>query len=197
MNTREMFAEILRKDLLDLKETIQKIESNTNLINQLGSYSAEKILETLKNGGKILIAGNGGSAAEAQHFSAELIGRFKTERIALPAIALTTDTSILTAIGNDYGYDKVFDRQVAGLGNSKDCLVVMSTSGNSPNILSAVKIAKEKNIFVIGLLGKDGGELMKVVDIPLIVPSNDTARIQEIHLQLIHSWCDFIDKNYI
>jgi D-sedoheptulose 7-phosphate isomerase len=154
---------------------------------------ANLALQTLKNGNKILICGNGGSAADAQHFAAELTGRYKSERISLPAIALTTDTSAITAIGNDYGYDEVFARQLSGVGNSGDLLIGISTSGNSTNILKALKIAKQKGIKTAGLSGKGGGEMNSLCDINVVVPSNDTARIQEMHILIIHTICAAID----
>jgi D-sedoheptulose 7-phosphate isomerase len=154
---------------------------------------ANLALQTLKNGNKILICGNGGSAADAQHFAAELTGRYKSERISLPAIALTTDTSAITAISNDYGYDEVFARQLSGVGNSGDLLIGISTSGNSTNILKALKIAKQKGIKTAGLSGKGGGEMNSLCDINVVVPSNDTARIQEMHILIIHTICAAID----
>ncbi len=157
----------------------------------------EKITECLKRGNKILICGNGGSAADSQHFAAELVGRFKLERKGVPAIALTTDTSILTAIGNDYGFNKIFERQVEALGEEGDLLVGISTSGNSENVIRAVEKAKEKGIYTIGLLGKNGGKLKDLVDLPLIVPSNDTPRIQECHVLIYHIICEEVEKKLI
>ena len=156
--------------------------------------SIEIIENALKNGNKLLICGNGGSAADAQHFAAEIVGRFKLERDGLPAIALTTDTSILTAIGNDYGFDKIFERQVEALGKEGDVLVGISTSGNSENVIKAVNKAKVMGIYTIGLLGKDGGKLKDIVDLALIVPSKDTARIQECHLTIYHVICEEVAK---
>jgi D-sedoheptulose 7-phosphate isomerase len=158
------------------------------------SRAGELILQTLKSGNKLLVCGNGGSASDAQHFAAELVGRFERERNALPAIALTTDTSILTAVGNDYGYETVFSRQVEGLAIPGDVLVGISTSGNSKNVILAVKSAKERGLKSIGLLGRDGGELASVVDIPVIVPHVVTARIQEAHIFIIHYWSSFVEK---
>lgn len=162
---------------------------------QIGEM-AERIIGCLKNGGKTLWCGNGGSAADAQHLAAELIGRFKAERGPLPAIALTTDTSILTCIGNDYGFEHVFSRQVGGLMNSKDVLIVFSTSGNSPNVLRAVAEAKKIGGYVIGFLGNEGGKLKAECDLPFVVPSNNTARIQEMHIFAGHLICEMIDKAY-
>ena len=154
------------------------------------------ILEALWAWKKILICGNGWSAADAQHRAAELIGRYKTERPSLPAIALTTDTSIITAIGNDYGYEHIFAKQVEWLGREWDVLIGISTSGNSSNVIIAVEAAKKRWIGTIGLLGKDGGKLKSMMDYVLIVPSNDTARIQECHQTIYHTICECIDEKF-
>lgn len=150
--------------------------------------------QLLKVGGKVLICGNGGSAADAQHFAAELCGRFLKERRALCGIALTTDTSALTAIGNDYGFEHIFSRQVEALGRPGDLLVGISTSGNSPNVIEAVRTANRLDIQTLGLLGKDGGHLKSLCQDSLIVPSPVTARIQEIHQMVYHFWCEIIDE---
>ena len=155
---------------------------------------AEILNKCLKNGGKILICGNGGSAADAQHFAAELSGRYKKERGALAGIALSTDTSALTAIGNDYGFEFVFSRQVEALGRADDTLIGISTSGKSPNVLNAFKKAKELKMHCIGLSGKGGGAMNELCEINLVVPSDDTARIQEMHILSIHSLCQLIDN---
>lgn len=147
----------------------------------------------LKMGYKLLICGNGGSAADSQHFAAEVVGRFEREKKGFPAIALTTDTSILTAIGNDYGFDMVFAKQVEALGQKGDILIGISTSGNSKNIIQAVKVAKEIGMFTVGFLGKDGGKLKSMVDKAFIVRSDSTARVQEVHLTLEHSLCYVLD----
>ena len=152
------------------------------------------LADTFKRGGKLLVMGNGGSAADAQHFVAEIVGRFKMERRALPAIALSTDTSILTAIGNDYGFDKVFRRQVEALAAPGDLIVGISTSGNSPNVLSALELARDMGCRTVGLLGKDGGTIRNACDLALIVPSGDTPRIQEGHITIIHIVCDLLEK---
>ncbi|MGB5866824.1 MAG: D-sedoheptulose 7-phosphate isomerase [Arcobacteraceae bacterium] len=158
--------------------------------------ASEIIVEALKNGNKILLCGNGGSAADAQHIAAELTGRYKTERRGLPGIALTTDTSALTAIGNDYGYDRVFDRQVESLANEGDVIIGISTSGNSANVVSALKLGQELGCKTVGLSGRDGGEMNNVCDINLIVPSNNTPRIQEMHILFGHTICQIIDNNF-
>ena len=151
-------------------------------------------VETLRNGNKILLCGNGGSAADAQHIAAELTGRYKTERRGLAGIALTTDTSALTAIGNDYGYDRIFDRQVEALANKGDLIIGISTSGNSKNIVSALKLGRELGCKTLGFSGRDGGAMNEVCDINLIVPSNDTPRIQEMHILFGHTICQIIDN---
>ncbi|BBE10441.1 MAG: phosphoheptose isomerase (EC 5.3.1.-) [Glomeribacter sp. 1016415] len=158
--------------------------------------AVDTVFAALANGGKVLICGNGGSAADAQHFAAELVGRFEQERPALPAIALTTDSSILTAIGNDYSFAKIFARQVSGLGRPGDILIAISTSGNSENILTAIESAHEQDMLVIALTGKGGGRIKEVLfdtDLHLCAPSERTARIQEVHSLAIHCLCDGID----
>lgn len=149
----------------------------------------------LKNHGKILICGNGGSAADAQHFAAELTGRYKMERRALGAIALSTDTSALTAIGNDYGFDYVFSRQVEALAQKGDVLFGISTSGNSQNVILAMQKARELGCKIIMLSGRDGGKMKDLSDVKIIIPSFDTPRIQEMHIFVIHSLCEMIEKN--
>ena len=151
-------------------------------------------IQTLKNGNKILICGNGGSAADAQHIAAELTGRYKRERRGLSAIALTTDTSALTAIGNDYGYDFVFSRQFEALAQKGDLLWGISTSGNSANVLNALKLAKKMECNTLGFSGRNGGEMKEWCDILLISPSEDTPRIQEMHILMAHIICDLIEK---
>ena len=156
---------------------------------------AADMAERLRRGCKILICGNGGSAADAQHFAAELSGRYLKERRALAGIALTTDSSALTAIGNDYGFDRVFSRQVEALGRPGDLLVGISTSGNSPNVILAVEAAKGLGMRTLGLLGRDGGKLAGAVDEALVVPSSVTARIQEVHQMVYHFWCEALDEH--
>ncbi|KJR42019.1 phosphoheptose isomerase [Candidatus Magnetoovum chiemensis] len=165
-----------------LKENMQNIEA-----------VAQKCLNTLKNGNKIMLAGNGGSAADSQHIAAEIVGRFKKERKGLPAIALTTDTSILTAIGNDYSFAKIFSRQIEAIANKGDLLIAISTSGNSENIIEAVKTSKENGVYTVGLLGNKGGRLKNIVDSSIIVASDNTPRIQECHILIGHIICEIID----
>ncbi len=151
-------------------------------------------MEAMKNGKKILIFGNGGSAADAQHIAAELVGRYKTERRGLPAIALTTDTSALTAIANDFGYERVFERQVEALANEGDLLIGISTSGNSENVNRALKLGREMGCKTIGLSGKDGGAMNGLCDLNIVVPSDDTPRIQEMHIMIGHIMCQAVDS---
>ena len=153
-------------------------------------------IKTLKKGGKIFIFGNGGSAADSQHFAAELVGRFQKERKGLAAIALTTDTSILTSLGNDYSFDRIFERQIEALAGPRDLIFAISTSGKAKNVIEAVKKAKKLNLKTIGLTGKDGGELAKITDISLIIPSSITARIQESHILIIHIICEMAEEAY-
>jgi len=152
------------------------------------------IEEAVQGSQKILVCGNGGSAADSQHFVAELVVKFKRFRKALPAVSLTTDTSVITAIGNDFGYDQVFSRQVEALGQSGDILVVISTSGNSINCIKAVEVAKKVGMTVYGFLGKDGGKLKELVDYPIIIDHAETARIQEAHEFIYHFVCDELDN---
>jgi D-sedoheptulose 7-phosphate isomerase len=157
--------------------------------------AAEAITRTLARGGKVMLCGNGGSAADAQHIAAELIGRFQKERKPYAAIALTTDSSALTAIGNDYHFNEVFSRQVHGLGRVGDCLIAISTSGNSQNVLRAVKACASLSISTVGLLGKDGGDIAQACDIPIVVPSKSTARVQEAHGFIGHVLCEIVEES--
>lgn len=154
------------------------------------------IVKAFNNKKKLLICGNGGSASDAQHFAAELIGRFKKEREAFPAICLNTDTSAITAIGNDYNYSKIFSRQLDGIGNSGDILFLISTSGRSKNIIEAAKLAKEKKVKTVALTGEKKSVLSKNVDICINVPSCETSHIQELHIKVIHLLCILVEKNF-
>jgi len=156
--------------------------------------AVQMLIDTFVSGNKLLVMGNGGSAADAQHFAAEMVGRFLMERRALPAIALTTDTSALTAIGNDYGFDMIFSRQVEALARPGDVVVGISTSGNSENISLALQSARKLGCRTIALLGRDGGKIRDLVDIPLVIPSTATPRIQEGHITVIHIMCDLLEK---
>lgn len=167
----------------------------TVLSNHLANIEecAELIAETFARGNKLLICGNGGSAADAQHLAAEFVGRFETERIALPAIALTTDTSALTALANDYDFERIFARQVDALAREGDLLIGISTSGNSPNVISAVMKARQKGCKVLGMTGAKGKKLASLCDKCVLVPSDRTARIQEVHITIAHIWCEMVD----
>ena len=156
--------------------------------------AASLIINAYNQGRKLLLCGNGGSAADSQHIAAELVGRFKKERRGLPAIALTTDTSIMTAVANDYWYDVLFARQVEALGDKDDILIALSTSGNSVNIIRAVEAAKFKGLETIGFLGSNGGKLEELVDISLLVPSEESDTIQEVHILIGHILCNLIDS---
>lgn len=164
---------------------------------------SDKILEAIniartsyRNGGKMLLMGNGGSAGDAQHIAAEFIGRYKKERKPVAAIALTVDSSILTCVGNDYGYENVFARQVEGLAKKEDVVIAISTSGNSENVIRGVEKAREIGAKTIGLLGKQGGKLKDMVDLAIVVPSSDTARIQEAHITIGHIICEILDEDF-
>lgn len=177
-------------------ESIQVKINSTDLLIPVIAIAAEKLTSCLLEGHKIMTCGNGGSACDALHFSSEMLNRFKHERPSLPAIALTADTATLTSIANDYHYHEVFAKQIRALGQSGDTLLAISTSGNSTNVIQAIKTAQERNIAVVALTGYDGGkiaELMQPNDIEIRVPASETARIQETHLLVIHCICDIID----
>jgi D-sedoheptulose 7-phosphate isomerase len=176
---------------------IQHLEVFQTIIrDQIGVIEkcGQLISSTIAAGGKILLCGNGGSAADAQHIAAEFTGRFERERTAIAAIALTTDTSALTAIANDYGYERVFSRQVEALARPGDCLIAISTSGSSPNVLSAVTSAKAIGCKTIGMTGENGSKLLSVCDAAVLVPSSRTSRIQEAHIAIGHIWCEIVDE---
>lgn len=166
------------------------------VLSQPIANAVQALLACVTSGGKVLACGNGGSAADAQHFAAEFVGRFERERPELAAIALTTDSSILTAVGNDYGFDVVFSRQVRALGQAGDVLIAITTSGNSENVLKAVEAAHERDMVVIGLSGRGGGKLNRALrdtDVHICVPHERTARVQEVHLLTLHCLCDAVD----
>ena len=188
MNTQRILAHFQESAEL-------KIQSAAALSQPI-SEAIDLMFAALSNGNKILACGNGGSAADCQHFAAELVGRFERERFPLPALALTTDTSILTAVGNDYSYREIFSKQVQAFGQAGDVLLAISTSGNSANVLAAAEAALEREMRVVALTGKDGGALGKLLtdaDVHICVPHARTARIQEVHLVTIHCICDGID----
>lgn len=185
--------EIIKKEFNEHLKTAQLLH---NLTDDL-VFATNLCIDCLKNGGKILIFGNGGSAADAQHIAAELVGRFKTNRKGLSAIALTTDSSALTSIGNDFGYDHIFDRQIEALANKGDIAIGISTSGTSPNVINALKVASKLSCTTIGFSGNNGGEMNKLCNVNLIAPANDTPRIQEMHIILGHTICYLIDQEFI
>jgi D-sedoheptulose 7-phosphate isomerase len=170
-----------------------QLESLTPVVNE----AAQIVVECLSAGGVVYLCGNGGSAADSQHIAAELTGRFLRERAPLAGIALTTDTSALTAIGNDYGFNEVFARQLEGLARKNDCLIAISTSGNSRNVVRAAETAKTLGVKTIGLLGGAGGVLKDLCDVSVVVPSKVTARIQEAHILIGHSLCEVVDNSLI
>ena len=187
-NIKKKIEDFIRES----EKTIAALHEQAGLIER----AVEMITASLRRSGKVMICGNGGSAADSQHIAAELIGRFKRERRSLPAIALSTDTSILTSLANDYSYDDVFSRQVEGLGREGDVLIMISTSGNSVNVIHAGREAKKKGIATIGLLGGDGGKMEGEVDLAIIVASADTARIQEGHTLIYHIICDLVEEAF-
>jgi D-sedoheptulose 7-phosphate isomerase len=159
--------------------------------------AASMITDCLRSGGKLLLFGNGGSAADAQHLAAEFVGRFIGERRALPALALTTDSSILTAVGNDYGFEQIFTRQIEGLARSNDVAIGISTSGNSSNVIAAIQAASKRGLKTIGLVGKDGGMLAKCVNTAITVSAVNTARIQECHIAIGHLFCELVELDLL
>jgi D-sedoheptulose 7-phosphate isomerase len=181
----------IHNKILDSSESIKKsIENIPEIIRII-----ESITKSLKKGNKIILFGNGGSAADAQHIAAELVGRFDYDRKSLPAISLTTDTSVITSIGNDYSFEKIFSRQCESLVNKGDVVVGISTSGNSINVKNGLLVSKRKGAKTVGFLGHRGGHIKNIVDIPLIVNSNSTPRIQEVHRTTAHIICEMVEKN--
>jgi len=173
-----------------------KVANSIHCLTDAVAISAQLCIDCLKSDGKILLFGNGGSAADAQHIAAELVGRYKVERKGLPALALTTDTSVITAIGNDFGYNHIFDRQIETLANKGDVAIGISTSGNSINVINALKLASEFNCNTIGFSGQDGGEMNKICSVNLAAPSEYTPRIQEMHILIGHTICHLIDQEF-
>lgn len=180
-------------ELQKTTEMLNSILNNNDLLNQI-EQATESIVHSLKNGGKVLLAGNGGSAADAQHLAGEFVSRFYYDRPGLPAFALTVDSSVMTAIGNDYGYDYLFARQIEAAGNKGDVFIGLSTSGNSPNIISAFEAAKKKGLITIGLAGESGGKMKELCDICLCMPSKITPKIQEGHGCVGHIICALVEK---
>ena len=179
------------RESVDVKQAILE---NEEMITRIGLI-AEAITDTLRRGGKLILCGNGGSASDALHFAGEIVGRFQKERLAWPAVVLNADVATMTAIANDYGYDDVFACQAEGHVNKGDCFVGISTSGNSENVLRALRVAREKGARTVGLTGKSGGLIAREADFGFVVPSQTTARIQESHIMIIHILCEIIEEN--
>ena len=182
--------DIIKNEILESVKIIEKSLDSIDIIDEI----IKKIITCLKNGKKIVVFGNGGSAADSQHIAAELIGRFQKERKSIPAISLTTDSSIITSIANDYSYDEVFSRQCESIVLEGDVVIGISTSGNSKNVEKGIKMSKSKGAITIGLLGNGGGNIKKIVDISLEAPSTNTARIQEIHRVVYHIICKMVEE---
>jgi D-sedoheptulose 7-phosphate isomerase len=193
MSTPSTFADLFSDSIRNHVAVVTQLEQHKEAFLRI----AIRLTETIRSGGKILWCGNGGSAADAQHMAAEFVGRFRNERPGWASIAVTTDTSILTAIANDYGFDTVFARQVQALGHPGDVLAAFSTSGNSANVLKAVQAARSMGAFTVGFTGEDGGKLRALVDECFCVPSQDTARIQECHILIGHMLCDYVERQLL
>ena len=189
----QMFKNIIKKHFIDTIKIKEKLLRDTAILNNI-SEVCKIFINTFTTGGKIIIAGNGGSAADAQHIAGEFVGRFYFDRPGLPSMALTTDTSILTAIGNDYGFQKIFSRQLKTYGVKGDIFLGISTSGNSKNIIEALNTSKDMNIHTVGLTGNEGGCMKELCDICIIVPSSDTPRIQECHILIAHAICAIVEQ---
>ena len=175
------------------RELLERVASDRDFMAAIGGI-ADRIARTLRDGGKLLIAGNGGSAADAQHVAAELLSRFGFDRTPLPAIALTTDTSVLTAIGNDYGFERVFERQVRGLGRKGDVFIGLSTSGRSGNVIAALKAARELGLTAVGFTSSKGTAMQALCDLALVAPSDETALIQQVHMTAAHAICGLVER---
>lgn len=180
-------------ELITHKRTIEKVIETLQVDIKL---ACKMVVEAIRKGNKIILFGNGGSAADAQHIAAEFTGRYKTERKALPAIALTTDTSALTAIGNDYGYERVFDRQLEALAKSGDLIIGISSTGNSLNVIRAFNLGRKLGCKSIGLSGKGGGKFNGICDLNIVIPSDNTPRVQEMHILIGHIICQVVDDNF-
>jgi len=186
------YRSIVETQFAELRALVNEAEGSIGPVATM----AEAVVTALRSGKKILTAGNGGSASDALHMSEELVGRYRSDRIALPAVALVADATALTCIGNDFGFDKIFSRQVEALGRPGDILVVYSTSGNSANLVAAVHAARDLGVKTLGLLGKTGGELAPLVDVAWIVPAKNTARIQELHTWAMHSILEAVEEAF-
>lgn len=182
----------IKNTIEEQKELLGKLETNGYF--SILENAGKMMIDSLGMGRKLILAGNGGSAADAQHFAGEMMGRFLRERNALPSVSLCVDPSVLTCIANDYGYTEIFSRQLEGIGIEGDIFIAISTSGNSKNLINAIAKARKKGIKVVGLLGKDGGTMKALCDYALVVPSDSTPRIQEIHTLSVHLLCEMIEK---
>lgn len=182
----------IKNSFAQISQNFVKLQEKATTIEQI----SQLWINAISQGKKVIFCGNGGSAADSQHLAAELMGRYKFDRAPMPAMSLTVDTSALTAIGNDYGYDKVFSRQLRGIGNTGDVIVGISTSGNSKNILDAFAVAKEKGIKIIAFTGEHGGKMREVADVCLNVPSNTTNNIQEMHIACGHMICGIVENHF-
>jgi len=178
------------------REVIERTAADPRFVATVVAI-AVRIAQTLRDGGKILLAGNGGSAADAQHIAAEMVGRFAADRAPLAAVALTTDTSALTAIGNDYGFEHIFSRQLRALGRKGDVFIAISTSGRSPNIVAALRAAREHGIVTVGMTGAKGTPLASLCDLLLVVPSEETAQIQQVHITAAHAICSLVERELL
>ena len=188
----------MKQDIKDqIEESIKIKQSFSDELIESIESAANELVNCLENDGKVLVCGNGGSAADSQHLTAELVSKYRRERKGLPVISLTTNTSTLTAIGNDYDFSRVFARQVEALAKDRDVLFAISTSGNSKDVVEAIKEAKKYGVLVIGLVGEDGGEMDGMCDVMLKVPSKDTPRIQESHILIIHIICDLVEQAFV
>lgn len=185
--------DLVRSHFATSLETMQRASSDVALLNSVTAI-AEHLVRSFKSGRKVLLAGNGGSAADAQHIATEFLVRFRLDRNPLPALALTTDTSALTAIGNDFGFDHVFERQVRGLGQQGDVFIGISTSGRSPNVIAALKAARDIGVTTIGFTGAKKSDMLPLCDLVLAAPSEDTAQIQQIHITAAHAICDVVER---
>jgi len=191
--TRMKISEIIKEQINDSVDVKNRISSDEELISIIEA-AADIITESYKKGGKLLLCGNGGSAGDAQHIAGEMVARFRLERNALSAIAFNTNSSVVTAIGNDYEYNYIFERQVEAFGREGDVLISISTSGNSESVVRAINKAKEMNIKTVSLLGKDGGPCKGISDYAIVIPSHDTPRIQESHIMVGHIICDIVER---
>ena len=187
--------ELIKERIQDSIKVKQSLLENSDLLNRVSDL-ADEIVSCIRNGGKLVLCGNGGSASDALHFAGEIVGRFQKERNSWPAVVLNSDVATMTAIANDYSYDEVFSRQAEAHVTSKDIFIGISTSGNSKNVLNAIEVSRKKGAKTAALLGKDGGKIAPLVDYPLVVPCNVTARVQESHICLIHILCEIAENEF-